>query len=378
MTLKIADLFCGPGGLSHSFYNKGHQIAFAIDSDPFSIETFQRNHPDSKSEIICGNIEKIFRDKKSKILSKNKYDLVMGGPPCQGFSTANRQNIKNDPRNKLYKYFLKFVEATKPKFVLIENVVGIRKIAQIIIKDLDQIGYFSDFKIFQASDFGIPQNRRRTFFFGVSKKHYSLDMVDSFFLNLEKIKSRKNPHFLKDALYGLRPLKPHPKQRDSKNEIKLSGLNIEEISSYRSNGYIKLINYNRKPKFVFNHRARFNNDRDIKIFKTLPQGADSTHPSIQRIMPYKRRKEIFKDKYFKLSNNKICKTITAHMQNDCNMYIHPTQSRGLTPREAARVQSFSDQFFFVGPPSKCYRQIGNAVPPLLGRYLCESIENILS
>ena len=95
-------------------------------------------------------------------------------------------------------------------------------------------------------------------------------------------------------------------------------------------------------------------------------------------MPYKRRDGIFKDKYFKLQSNKICKTITSHMKFDCNMYIHPTQARGLTPREAARVQSFPDDYFFTGTLSQCYSQIGNAVPPLLSNFLCQGIEKILN
>jgi len=93
-------------------------------------------------------------------------------------------------------------------------------------------------------------------------------------------------------------------------------------------------------------------------------------------MPYKKRSHIFKDKYFKLDEEKPCKTITAHMKFDCNMYIHPNQARGLTPREAARIQSFPDDYFFSGPLSKCFMQIGNAVPPLLSLQICRSIEII--
>ena len=128
--------------------------------------------------------------------------------------------------------------------------------------------------------------------------------------------------------------------------------------------------------FAENWIFAFANKRDINIFKLLPQGGDSTHPKIQDIMPYKRRKDIFKDKYFKLHSNKVCKTITSHMKFDCNMYIHPNQPRGLTPREAARVQGFPDDYFFVGPISKCYMQIGNSVPPPLSEALCKSIEKI--
>ncbi len=103
---------------------------------------------------------------------------------------------------------------------------------------------------------------------------------------------------------------------------------------------------------VSNHKARYNNDRDIEIFGRMEQGDRSDDPKIADIMPYARRNDIFKDKYFKLENDKVCKTITAHMKFDCNMYIHPTQARGLTPREAARVQSYPDDYFFRGAYTK--------------------------
>ena len=328
--------------------------------------------------ILNSNIEDIFSDDLYNHIFKNKYDLVMGGPPCQGFSTANRQSIADDPRNVLYKYFLKFVERTKPRFVLIENVLGIKNIAGEIVNDLDSIGYHSDYKAFQASDYGVPQNRRRVFFFGNEKSSNSLSNIKDFFNYLEKISRSETNFVLKDALYGLRSLKTHPKKNDTKNEIALSGHNIEVLSEYNPNKYLEKINFGKVPSHTYNHKARYNNERDVEIFRRLPQGGDSMHESIRDIMPYKRRDKIFKDKYYKLVDNKHCKAITSHMKFDCNMYIHPRESRGLTPREAARVQSFSDDFFFVGPISRCYMQIGNAVPPLMARHLCHAIEKLIS
>ena len=375
---KFIDLFCGAGGLSYSFKLRGHKLILALDIDDNSIETLKYNFKkENKDKFINQDIYDFINKSKSNEYT-NKIDLIMGGPPCQGFSTANRQNVLNDPRNKLYLTFLKVIEIIKPKFVLIENVNGIKKISKEIINKLSNIGYHADFKTLQSSEFGIPQNRKRVFFFGVKKSNKSLKKINNFFDYLENIKSKQKKYNLKDALFNLRPLKAKTVKNDTKNENFESGFNIEKSNLKKVNSYINKINNNKKFNFVYNHKARFNNERDIKIFGLLPQGGDSTHQSIKQIMPYKRRNGIFKDKYFKLQSNKICKTITSHMKFDCNMYIHPTQARGLTPREAARVQSFPDDYFFTGTLSQCYSQIGNAVPPLLSNFLCQGIEKILN
>ena len=138
-----------------------------------------------------------------------------------------------------------------------------------------------------------------------------------------------------------------------------------------------LINQGRVCPLTFNHKARYNNDRDIEIYSRLNPGDKSDDPKIADIMPYARRNGIFKDKYFKLEPDKVSKTITAHMKFDCNMYIHPTQARGLTPREAARVQSYPDDYFFRGAFTKTFMQIGNSVPPLLGRAIAAVIREYL-
>ena len=112
------------------------------------------------------------------------------------------------------------------------------------------------------------------------------------------------------------------------------------------------INQENNIRYTYNHTARFNNPRDREIFRRLPQGGNAEHHSISDIMPYKTRRHIFKDKYYKLKKQSVCKTITSHMRLDCNMYIHPTQARGLTPREAARIQGFPDNYIFYGRPVK--------------------------
>ena len=156
------------------------------------------------------------------------------------------------------------------------------------------------------------------------------------------------------------------------------GIVIEKRPKSKASMYVKKINQGSElEKVVFNHQARYNNDRDIEIFSRLHQGDKSDDYKIKDIMPYTSRNHIFKDKYFKLKNHDICKTITAHMKFDCNMYIHPTEARGLTPREAARVQSYPDDYLFKGSFTKTYMQIGNSVPPLMGRRIAYVIKNIL-
>ena len=147
--------------------------------------------------------------------------------------------------------------------------------------------------------------------------------------------------------------------------------------TYTKTNFYLFINGDKDISYLYNHKNRFNNDRDIEIFSRLPQGANSLHPSIEDIMPYKNRNGIFKDKYFKLKYTDVCKTITSHMKFDCNMYIHPTQSRGLSPREAARIQTFPDDFVFYGPQNSWYKQIGNAVPVKLAKAIGEEVKKYL-
>jgi DNA (cytosine-5)-methyltransferase 1 len=372
---KIIDLFCGTGGLSLGFENAGFNIAMANDIDEASIETFKRNHKNIPSEnIVLGDISDFIKDKK-KSLEKKDFFGVVGGPPCQGFSMANRQKLINDPRNKLYKKFIEVIKLTQPTFVVIENVKGMLSYASQVVTDLKDIGYIADYKLLNAKNFGIPQNRERLIYIGI-KKNLSKDskkIVDSIFEEIEKNKISEVAT-LKEAFWGLRKLNAREKKGDTSIESKESGFTKDIIiGKVKPNDYINRINHGKISKEIYNHKARYNNKRDLEIFKLLPQGGKSDHKSIQHIMPYKSRSHIFKDKYYKLFLDKPSKTITSHMKFDCNMYIHPLEARGITPREAARIQSFPDNYIFEGSYTRWYSQIGNAVPPLLSEIIARSI-----
>ncbi len=133
----------------------------------------------------------------------------------------------------------------------------------------------------------------------------------------------------------------------------------------------------RKIPYIYNHKARYVNDVNYEIYGRLNQGDDATDEKIKDIMPYAHRNHCFKDKYYKLYANRPCRTITAHLRMDCHSHIHPSQIRALTPREAARVQSFPDDYLFWGAYLKTYMQIGNAVPPLMARGIAEIIKRYL-
>ena len=361
-SLKMIDLFCGAGGLSLGFTQEGFITALANDIEPCCIDTYSHNHPETKRDrIILGDIKQLV-DNVEEYTKGQKISVIVGGPPCQGFSMANRQRIIDDPRNKLYRNYVEIVNKVQPPFFVMENVKGMLSVANQVIEDFEAIGYKTSAKVLNARDFGVPQNRERLVYvgnrIGVDNNHI--------FDEIEEYSRTIKGYVLGDALFGLPPLSASRTKNNTEVSDDGSG---KKISSYigETNDYISLINQGRTIKVLCNHKARYNNDRDIEIFSRLNPGDNSNDPKIADIMPYARRYDIFKDKYYKLDSSKISKTITAHMKFDCNMYIHPDQARGLTPREAARIQSYPDDYFFRGAYTKTYMQIGNSVPPLLGR-----------
>lgn len=371
---KMIDLFCGPGGLSLGFEKAGFTVALANDIDEASINTYRKNRPKIPSEnIVLGDIKKFISERKKDFA--DDYSVVVGGPPCQGFSMANRQRLINDPRNKLYKKFVGIIDLSKPKFFVMENVKGMLPFADHVVDDFKSVGYFSDYRLLNAKDFGIPQNRERLIYIGVRKDIVKKpeETIKEIFEEIESKKvAQETP--LRDVFWGLRKLVARKEKGNTDVESDESGYTSDEVfPSGKPSEYVLRINNGKSPAKIHNHKARYNNDRDLEIFHLLPHGGKSDHESIQHIMPYKSRSHIFKDKYFKLNPDLPSKTITSHMKFDCNMYIHPFEARGITPREAARIQGFPDDYVFSGPFTKWYAQIGNAVPPPLGEIVANAI-----
>ena len=385
---RIVDFFCGAGGLSLGFIHEGYNVALANDSEDVCIQTYIYNHPQLPSKyVIQGDIKDIVDNVDSYIVGD--IDVVIGGPPCQGFSEANRQRIIDDPRNKLYKYFVRAVEQIAPKFVVMENVKGMMKVADQVVEDYERLhvmkngveySYKVAYKVLNSQHFNVAQSRDRLIYIGIRD-----DVMLEHGITPEKIfeeiffSNKNNQVFvLNDALSDIKALVA-PRIRNT-NEIdsETTGKKIDvNIHENHRNLYLSIINQGKKIPFLFNHKARYCSDVNYEIYSRLNPGDDATDEKIKDIMPYAHRNHCFKDKYYKLYPDRPCRTITAHLRMDCHSHIHPYQVRSLTPREAARVQSFPDDYLFIGAYLKTYMQIGNAVPPMMANGIAKAIKKYL-
>ena len=377
----IVDFFCGAGGMSLGFSQNNYKVLLANDIEPACTQTYSFNHLDMpKERIITGDIKEIV-DHVDKYVSE-KVDVIIGGPPCQGFSEANRQRLIDDPRNVLYKYYVKGVEKLRPKFFVMENVKGMLKVAEQVREDFHNLEgeeYDVSYHVFNARNFSVPQNRERLIYIGVRSDisiKYNITARD-IINEIEEYTKNLRDYSLSDAIEDLRELQALTIQNATELDTEESGKKIDSNRQTQNSSYVNLINHGVYSKLTFNHKARYNNDRDIEIFRRMWPGDKSDSERIADIMPYTSRNGIFKDKYYKLRPNEVCKTITAHMKFDCNMYIHPSQARGLTPREAARIQSYPDDYFFTGSYTKTYMQVGNSVPPLMSNVIANVIKPYL-
>lgn len=383
-----ADFFAGAGGLSYGFTQAGFRVCFANDFEDVCVRTYRYNHPELPSKkVIKGDIRKIINNVKDYI--DENVDIVVGGPPCQGFSSANQQRVIDDPRNELYKYYIKGIRKILPKFVVMENVKGMLKVADQVVEDYGNIKeekngviytYSVGYKLLNAVDFSVAQSRERLIYIAirndvVEKKGITPDTI---FKEIEEANVNNHHYLLKDALDAIKPLDaPRIKNTNEKDDEHI-GKKID-VNTFlgNENGYLKLINDGRNIPILFNHKARYVNDINYDIYRLLNQGDDASDPKIADIMPYTNRLHCFKDKYYKLIAEKPSRTITAHLRMDCHSHIHPFQIRAITPREAARCQSFPDDYLFLGAYLKTYMQIGNAVPCLMAKGIASVIKKYL-
>lgn len=379
----FADFFSGAGGLSQGLINAGFQPAFVNDNYTVALETYYFNHTLPLNRFFNGDIKELvenFADYKH--LFKG-VKIICGGPPCQGFSTANRWNFEveaktkikrfiEDERNVLYKYFVKLLGLIQPDFFIMENVKGMMRAEKQIEEDIQNESRheysFIPLEV-DAQSFDIPQSRRRYILVGGKNFMFIKQVEDT----IRQKKNGKSKYKLADALFGLPEIGTNPKKLNSEFESDAHGYAIRKFK-VKQNKFLKEINKDKEVTFLFNHKSRYNNENDLEIFRTLPEGENSLHESIQHLSNYTNRNHIFKDKYYKLKSNEVSKTITSHMKYDCHMYIHPEQARGLSPREAARIQTFPDDYVFRGALNDWYNQIGNAVPVKLAEVIAYELK----
>lgn len=359
------DLFCGAGGLSIGLEQVGFRPIIAIDKEPSALLTYRFNRPWMTSESIINDDIRNLVDEQIF----PHVPVVVGGPPCQGFSVVNKHKKENDERNELYKFYVHAVDQAKPEIFLMENVEGILKLYERIQGDFAEIGYTVCMPlVLSPKEFGFPQSRKRAFILGIKNTHADIveELYDIFTRTVYNLKNEKILT-LWDAIGDLPVIEAKTLKNSTYVECQAWGYTFAGMQK-NSSEYAKLVNCDAGEDVpLLNHRSKYNNERDIQIYHLLKPGEKSDAESIQEINPYKSRSDIFRDKFDKLVANEPCKAITAHMYYDCNMYIHPTQARGLSPREAARVQGFPDDYLFLGTPNEWYRQIGNAVSPLMAK-----------
>lgn len=351
--LKVVDIFAGCGGLSYGFKMAGYEILLGIDNWKDCLDTFLHNHENSK--ILCEDISKIKKQDIDKLIGNQKVDVLVGGPPCQGFSLAGKRDSKDD-RNKLVLDYVKMVTDLKPKFFVLENVLGLLSMkdegGNLVIKNLEKefkkIGYKIAYKPLFAHHYGVPQKRQRVFIVG-----NNLDIDFEF---------------------------PKPTHDDDKTKFVTVGEAISDLPLLENNFGEEEANHKVKPKSKYqefmrsktdkllNHTKSQHSEQTIKVINLVPEGGNwkDLPKEYQNIRSYSNT-------WRRLNSKLPSVTIdTGHRH-----HFHYKANRVPTVRESARIQSFPDNFEFKGTRTSQFKQVGNAVPPLLAKAVADKILSYL-
>lgn len=384
--MKFIDLFCGAGGLSCGLEQAGFTPVLASEIEPVFAATYKINHP--RVTVIQGDIKNIGIGEIDRICGETgDIDLVAGGPPCQGYSIVAPERTVNDPRNHLFKEFLRIVEYVRPKAVLIENVPGIVSFEKgLIVKQLyerlAEMGYKTEHKILCAAHYGVPQMRFRTFF--VSMLGWDREIkfpypthranVHQNFTDAKKLCFNPGPlqqiYLLPqvgviDAIGDLPAISDGEKQDEFGYDMDPQTL----FQKYARNGSDRITSH---------YCARLSNVNKERL-KHIPQGGswrDIPFELLPKGLQRAKRSDHTK-RYGRLSPDGLCSTIQTKCDPHWGCFFHPTQERVISVREAARLQSFPDQVRFMGNMTEQYKQVGNAVPPLLGNAIGNCVKKML-
>lgn len=418
------DLFCGAGGLTEGFRQQGFDALFANDHEKPALETFRLNHPEPISSDC--DIEKLDakRIRKDLDMEKGDLDVLLGGPPCQGFSTYGKRS-PCDARNQLYLHYIRFLDEFRPKTFVIENVVGILsiekgKVLEDLLSRTKRLGYSVRYAILDSVNFGVPQYRKRVIILGAAGQEapsypepthfeqksgatllfpcevmrnaitvreaisdlpvialppkrtqesvpYPTDVTLSEFQQRMRGSSVSISHHSAKQMLGIRRLRlalmrPGDYGTKIRSRIREDGLSPELIEELLSGGGLRDLNKCRTE----------DREKEQELRRILQEGRIEIDDVLNRL-----DSGGFSNKYRRLKWEKPSHTLVAHMARDCSDFVHPEIDRFVTVREAARLQSFPDTYRFVGSQFQQFRQIGNAVPPMLAQAVARSIREYL-
>lgn len=339
--MKIIDLFCGIGGLSLGFEQAGFDVVAAVDMWEDAVKTYNHNRKQPVAKVMT--VESFNDDVLPTLVKSEKITGIIGGPPCQGFSTVGKREIE-DPRNKMYLEFYRAVKIANPDFFVIENVKGMLTLNKgAFVKDLLErfgekgLGYTISYKLVNAADYGVPQNRYRVFYVGVKNKTFKFPQEYTYKLSasdgISDLMGADSTH------YGTRP----------------------------QNDYQRLLRGSQEKPL--NQDYTNHTEQTVNIISMIPDGGNikSLPSEFWEIRKYNKAFE-------RMSSSRPSNTIDTGHRN----YFHYAEPRIPTLRESARLQSFPDDFEVLGTRGSQYKQIGNAVPPMLAKVIADQIMNIIS
>ncbi len=337
--LSLLDLFCGAGGFSEGFKQADFKVFIGIDNNPEVLGTYAENFPEAIAlRLDLSSNMDLSSQHLEKIISRN-IDVIIGGPPCQGFSIAGKR-LADDPRNNLYKAFINLVHRISPLAVVIENVPTIRNIhngsiTKAIIEDFTSMKYTTSVFTLNAADYGVPQNRRRTFIIGLKENmNFKIPAPTTVFNQITTQMAISDLPLLDDQLGGELLEYGKPATNDYQAEMR------------------------RGSTIIYNHWAVEHKQRTRDIINLVPDGGNYTDLPI-----HLQRTRKVNIAWTRMNSTKPSFTIDAGH----NHHFHYKANRVPTVRECARIQSFPDRFHFLGKKTSQFRQVGNAVPPLLAK-----------
>lgn len=356
------DLFCGAGGLSIGFESAGFDTISANDFDSFCAETYKEAHPHVK--FVDGPIQDLTVEDfiSGTLLERHELDCLIGGPPCQAFSVYNHQRGMHDERSGLFREYLRLVEGLHPRWVVMENVTGMQsvekgKAVDEITAGLERLGYSVEHRILKAEHYGVPQERRRLLFIAnrigipIPWPEIITDGVITPFTTIG------------DAISDL-PILQNGEGREEMPYL----IPLEECNQFQAQ-------LRRESVAVYNHVAPFLSSVNMERMRHIPPGGSwrDIPPHLLPAGMTRAKRSDHTKRYGRLQMDGLSSTILTKCDIHWGCFIHPIQNRTITVREAARLQSFPDCLIFKGPRTEQYRQVGNAVPPLLAKAVASAI-----